>query len=139
MMSYMSAKYGLSKRYTNRFFYHCKFLMTNKSRENVSYVRVSGHKSEASIKSYRHTEQPGFWRQTMLLSQRKQQKTPNLLSQKVFLPKHVSSRKQQFQVIPVSPLSSLENYFEEGNYDFDSSQVRKRRSFLKLSKKLKKI
>ena len=57
----------------------------------------------------------------MLFSQRKQQKITKLLSQKVFSPKHVSSREQQFQVIPVSPLSFLENYFEVGKYDFDPS------------------
>ena len=53
MMSYTSAKYGLSKRHTNRcVLHHCKFLMSNKSWKDISYVRVSGHKSEASIKSY---------------------------------------------------------------------------------------
>ena len=53
MMSYTSAKYGLSKRYPNRcVLHHCKFLTFNKSREDILYVRVSGHKSEASIKSY---------------------------------------------------------------------------------------
>ena len=52
MMSYTSAKYGLSKRYANRcVLHHCKFLMSNKSREDI-YVLVSGHKSEASIKSH---------------------------------------------------------------------------------------
>ena len=52
-MSYTSAKYGLSKRYTNRcVLHHCKFLVSNKSWKDIPYVRVSGHKSEASIKSY---------------------------------------------------------------------------------------
>ena len=52
-MSYMSAKYGLSKRYTNRcVLHHCKFLVSNKSWKDIPYVRVSGHKSEASVKSY---------------------------------------------------------------------------------------
>ena len=52
-MSYTSAKYGLSKRYTNRcVLHHCKFLVSNKSWKDLPYVRVSGHKSEASIKSY---------------------------------------------------------------------------------------
>ena len=52
MMSYTSAKYSLSKRFTNRcVLHHCKFLMSSKSREDISYVRVSGHKPEASIRS----------------------------------------------------------------------------------------
>ena len=52
-MPYTSAKYGLSKRYTNRcVLHHCKFLMWNKSWEDISYVHVSAHNSDASIKSY---------------------------------------------------------------------------------------
>ena len=53
MMSYTFAKYSLSKRYTNCcVLHHCRFMVSNKSWNDIPYVRVSGHKSEASIKSY---------------------------------------------------------------------------------------
>ena len=119
MMSYTSAKYGLSKRYTNRcVLHHCKLFMSNKSWEDISYVLVSGHKSEASIKSYaRKLSSPTkraisdtFSRVSGVLeanNQRLQQKNSQAAQPKVFSPKHVSSREQQFQVTPGSPLSMI--------------------------------
>ena len=98
-------------------------------------MRVSGHKSEASIKSYARKLSPArkcstsdtFSRATGILAannaspSKKTTKSSQAAQLKVFSPKHISSREQQFQVIPVLPLSSLENYFEVGNYDIDSS------------------
>ena len=44
---------NMAKRYTNRcVLHHCRFLVSNKSQKDIPHVRVSGHKSEASIKSY---------------------------------------------------------------------------------------
>ena len=121
-MSYTSAKYGLSKRYTNRcVLHHCKFLMSNKSWKDISYVRVSGHKSKASIKSYarklscstKRAISDTFSRATGVLAAnnaslpKKTTKNKQATQPKVFSPKHVSSREQQFQVIPVSPLSLI--------------------------------
>ena len=103
----------VSKRYTNRCVsHHCKFLMSNKSREGISYEPVSGNKSYARklSSSRKRAVSDTFSRATgvlaakMLLFQRKQQKTTfdmQAAQPKVFLPKHVSSREQQFQVIPV--------------------------------------
>ena len=53
MMSYMSEKYDLSKRYTN----HCVRVTSLQILDNDQFlgrriIGVSGHKSEASIKSY---------------------------------------------------------------------------------------
>ena len=122
MMSYTFAKYGLFKRYTNRcVLHHCRFLVSNKSRKDIPYVRVSGHKSEASIKSYarklsssaKHAISDTFSRTTEVLAAnnasipKKTTKNNHAAHQKVFSPKHVSSREQQFQVIPVSPLSVI--------------------------------
>ena len=122
MMSYTSAKYGLSKRYTNRcVLHHCKFLVLNKSWKDIPYVRVSGHKSEASIKSYarklssstKHAIFDTFRRSTKVLAAnnasitKKTTKNNHPAHPKVFSLKHVSSREQQFQVIPVSPLSMI--------------------------------
>ena len=136
MMSYMSAKYGLSKIYTNRcVLHHCKFLMTNKSRKDISYVRVSGHKSEASIKFYarklsssrKRAISDTFSRATGILAannaslSKKTTKNNQAALPKVFSPNTSQAESSKFQVIPVSPLPSLENYFEVGNYDFDSS------------------
>ena len=106
--------------------------MTNKSWEDM---RVSGHKSEASIRSYarklsssrKRAISDTFSRATGVLAanntspSKKTTKNNEVAQPTVFSSKHVSSRKQQFQVIPVSPLSSLENYFAVGNYDIDSS------------------
>ena len=122
MMSYTFAKYGLSKRYTNRcVLHHCRFLVSNKSWKDIPYVRVSGHKSEASIKSYarklssstKHAISNTFSRATEVLAAnnasipKKTTKNNHAAHPKVFSPKHVSSREQQFQVIPVSPLSMI--------------------------------
>ena len=67
-------------------------------------------------------EQPKFWRQTMLLSQRKQQKTTTLLIQKYFHPNTSQAERSNFKSFQFRYCQrSLENYFEVGNYDFDSS------------------
>ena len=67
-------------------------------------------------------EQPEFWRRTMLLSQRKQQKTTKLLSQKYFHPNTSKAESSNFKSFQFRHCQwSLENYFEVGNYDFDSS------------------
>ena len=122
MMSYTSAKYGLSKRYNNRcVLHHYKFLVSNKSWKDIPYVRVSGHKSEASIKSYarklssstKHAFSDTFSRATEVLAAnnasipKKTTKNSHAAHPKVFSPKHVSSREQQFQIIPVSPLPMI--------------------------------
>ena len=122
MMSYTSAKYGLSKRYTICcVLHHCKFLVSNKSWKDIPYVLVSGHKSEASIKSYsrklssstKHAISDTFSRATEVLAAnnasipKKTTKNNHAAYPKVFSLKHVSSREQQFQVIPVSPLSMI--------------------------------
>ena len=120
MMSYTSEKCGLSKRYTNRcVLHHCKFLIWNKSQEDISYVRTSRHKSEASIKSYarklpssKRAISNTFSRTTGFLatsnaSLTKKTKNNQAAQPKVFSPKHVSCREQQSQVIPVSPLSMI--------------------------------
>ena len=122
MISYTFAKYGLFKRYTNRcVLHHCRFLVSNKSWKDIPYVRVSGHKSEASIKSYarklsssaKHAISDTFSRATEVLAAnnasipKKTTKNNHAAHPKVFSPKHVSSREQQFQVIPVSPLSVI--------------------------------
>ena len=121
-MSHISAKYGLSKGYTYRcVLHHCKFLMLNKSWEDISYVRVGGNKSEASIKSYarklssstKRAISDTFSRATGVLVAdnaslpKKTTKNNQAAQPRVFSPKHVSSREQQFQVIPVSPLSMI--------------------------------
>ena len=77
--------------------HHCKSLMANKSREDISYVLVDTNQRllsnlmrgncpllENMLFSTHLAEQPGFWQQAMLLPQRKQQKTTNLLSQRHF-------------------------------------------------------
>ena len=122
MMSYTSATCGLSKRYTNRcVLHHCKFLVSNKSWKDVPYVRASGHKSEASIKFYarklssstKHAISDTFSRATEVLAAnnasipKKTTKNSHAAHPKVFSLKHISSREQQFQVIPVSPLSMI--------------------------------
>ena len=61
------------------------------------------------------TEQPEFCRQTMLVSQRKQQKTTKLLSQKYFHPNTSQAESSNFKSF------QFRHYFEVGNYDFDSS------------------
>ena len=121
-MLYTSAKYGLSKRYTNHcVLHHCKFLVLNKSWKDIPYVCVSGHKSEASIKSYarklssstKHVISNTFSRATEVLVAnnasipKKTTKNNHAAHPKVFSLKHVSSREQQFQVIPVLPLSMI--------------------------------
>ena len=129
MMSFSSAKYGLSKRYTDRcVLHHCKFLMSNKSREDISYVRVSGlsgHKSEASIKSYarklssstKRAISDTLSRATGVLAAnnaslpKKTTKNNQAAQPKVLSHENVSSREQQFQVIPVSPLSMIPGKF----------------------------
>ena len=136
MMSEMSGKYGLSKRYTN----HCVRvtslqILDDEQIPERHIIRVSGHKSEASIKSYarklsssrKHAISDTFSRATGVLAatsaspSKKTTKNNQPAQPKVFSPKNVRSREQQFQVISVSPLSSLENYFELGNYNIDSS------------------
>ena len=128
---------AFSKRYTNRcVLHHCKFLMSNKPRKDIPYVRGSGHKSEASIKSYAKklsfstksaifdtfSRATGVLRQTMLLSQRKQQKTTKLLSQKHFHPNRSQAESSNFKSFQFRHCQcSLESYFEVDNYDFDSS------------------
>ena len=124
MMSYTSAKYGLSKRYTICcVLHHCKSLVSNKSwkLKDIPYVLVSGHKSEASIKPYarklssstKHVISDTFSRATEVLAAnnasipKKTTKNNHAAHPKVFSLKHVSSREQQFQVIPVSPLSMI--------------------------------
>ena len=121
MMSYTFAKYGLSKRYTNRcVLHHCRFLVSNKSWKDIPYVRVSGHKSEASIKSYarklssstKHAISDTFSRATEVLAANsasipKKTTKNNHAAHLVFSPNHVSSREQQFQIIPVLPLSMI--------------------------------
>ena len=112
MMSYASAKYGLSKRYTNRcVLHHCKFLMSNKSWKDISYVRVSGHKSKASIKSYarklscstKRAIPDTFSRATGVLAAnnaslpRKTTKTNKLLSQKYFHPNTSQAESSNFK------------------------------------------
>ena len=113
MMLYTFAKYGLSERYTNRcVLHHCRFLVLNKSWKDIPYVRVSGHKSERLLSNLMRgncpllqnmlfpthlAEQPKFWRQTMLLSQRKQQKTTTLLIQKYFHPNTSQAESSNFK------------------------------------------
>ena len=132
----MSAKYVLSERYTN----HCVGvtslqILDDEQTLGRHVMRVSGHKSEGSIKCYvrklsssrKRATSDTFIRATGILAannaspSKKTTKNNQAAQPKVFSPKHVSSREQQFQVIPVSPLSSLENYFEVGNYDIASS------------------
>ena len=53
MMATLSAKYSLSKRYTNYYVRVTSLkLMGNDQIPGRHIIRVSGHKSEASIKSY---------------------------------------------------------------------------------------
>ena len=136
MMSEMSGKYGLPKRYTN----HCVRvtslqILDDEQIPGRHIIRVSGHRSEGSIKSHarklsssrKRAISNTFSRATGVLAannaspSKKTTKNNQPAQPKVFSPKNVRSREQQFQVIPVSPLSSLENYFELGNYNIDSS------------------
>ena len=103
-MSYTFAKYGLSKRYTNHsVLHHCRFLVLNKSWKDIPYVRVSGHKSEASFKSYvrklssssKHAISDTFSRATKVLVAnnasipKKTTKNNHAAHPKVFSPKHI--------------------------------------------------
>ena len=106
-MSYTFAKYGLSKRYTNRcVLHHCRFLVSNKAWKDIPYVRVSGHKSEASIKSYarklssstKHAISETFSRATEVLAAnsasipKKTTKTTTLLIKSIFTQTRLKQR-----------------------------------------------
>ena len=136
MMSDMSAQYGLSKRYTDQCVRVTSLqILDDEQIPGRHVIRVSGHKSEASIKSYERKLSSSrksatfdtFSRATGVLAasnaspSKKTTKNKQPAQLKAFSPKYVPSREQQFQVIPVSSLSSLENYFEVGSYDIDSS------------------
>ena len=124
MMLYASAKYGHSKRYSIIVVLTLlQILDVEQIKENISYVRVSGHESKTSIKSYARKLSSSrkcaisdtFSRATRALGANsaslpnKTTKNNQAAQPKVFSPKHDSIREQQFQVIPVSPLSTLEN------------------------------
>ena len=122
-MSYTSAKYGLSKRYTNRcVLHHCKFLMSNKSWKGMPYVHMYQWTQsrgfyqilcEETVLFYKRAISDTFSRATRVLAAnnasvpKKTTKNNHIVEPKVFSPKHTSGREQQFQVIPVSPLSMI--------------------------------
>ena len=113
--------------------HHCKFLMTNKSLEDISYVLVDTNQRLLSnlmrgncpllenVLFPTHLQSNRCFGSKQCFSLKENNKNNQPAQPKVFSPKYVPSRDQQFQVIPVSPLSSLENYFEVGSYDIDSS------------------
>ena len=98
-MSYMSAKYGFSKRYTNRCVRVTSLQILDEEQipEDISRVLVDTNQRllsnlmrgncpllENLLFPTHLAEQLGLWRQTMFLPQRKQQKATKLLSQKYF-------------------------------------------------------
>ena len=116
MMATLSAKYSLSKRYTN----HCVRvtslqLMDDDQIPGRHIIRVSGHKSEASIKSYarklsavrKKQISDTFNKATGIFSNENE-----VLPQEVVPTKSAAkSRKKQTELaIMTSPLSSLENF-----------------------------
>ena len=118
MMATLSAKYSLSKRYTN----HCVRvtsleLMDDDQIPGRHIIRVSGHKSEASIKSYarklsavrKRQISDTFNKATDIFSNANE-----VLPQEVVPTKSAAKspfhKKQTELAIMTSPLSSLENF-----------------------------
>ena len=119
MMATLSAKYSLSKRYTN----HCVRvytflqLMDDEQIPGRHMIRVSGHKSEASIKSYARKLSAARKRQ---ISDTFNKATGIFSNRNKALPQEVVPTKSATEspycikqielAIITSPLSSLENF-----------------------------
>ena len=84
---------------------HCKFLMTNRSKEDISCVlEYTNQRLLSSLMGgncpllenvlfpTHLAEQLGFWRQTMLLPQRKRQKQPSCSAKGVFTQTRLKQR-----------------------------------------------